>query len=154
MDLDRPIKKFMDREPLFVSPEEDLRSVAMKMAKGNKDVVVVMTKEGELKGLITAGDLFYAMKTEVLGKDIQEGIHIDVRAEKVSEIMKSIQSSDFMMACGLSGTKPCISLSEDDTVANAIRLMAMAGIDHLLIIGENGVAGTLSDNDLIKAFLE
>jgi hypothetical protein len=32
--------------------------------------------------------------------------------------------------------------------------MAIAGIDHILIVGDEGVVGTLSDNDLVKAFLE
>jgi len=59
-----------------------------------------------------------------------------------------------MEACGLTGTQVCISLGEDETIANAIRVMAIAGIDHILIVGGEGVVGTLSDNDLIKAFLE
>jgi hypothetical protein len=30
--------------------------------------------------------------------------------------------------------------------------MAVTGLDHILINGEEGVVGTLSDDDLIKAF--
>ena len=41
---------------------------------------------------------------------------------------------------------------KDDTVADAMRVMAISGVDHILIIGEDGIAGTLSGNDLLKAF--
>jgi hypothetical protein len=30
--------------------------------------------------------------------------------------------------------------------------MAVAGIDHIIISGEGGIVGTLSDDDLVKAF--
>ncbi len=37
-------------------------------------------------------------------------------------------------------------------MADAIRVMAIAGLDHILIVGDEGVSGTLSDNDLLNAF--
>ena len=154
MDLDRPIKKFMKRDPLIVGPDEDLRSVAAKMAREKKDVVVVRTREGEVRGLVTAGDLFDAVRAYVLGKDMLEKIPMNIRGMRVAEIMKGTQAREFMESCGLTGTQVCISLGEDETIANAIRVMAIAGIDHILIVGDEGVVGTLSDNDLVKAFLE
>jgi predicted transcriptional regulator len=57
-----------------------------------------------------------------------------------------------MEACGLTGTNMCIVLGEEDTVADAMRVMAIGGVDHILIIGDDGISGTLSDNDLLKAF--
>ena len=154
MDLDRPIKKFMKRNPLIVGPDEDLRSVATKMAREGKDVVVVRTAEVEVRGLVTAGDLFGAVRAYVLGKDLLEKIPMDIRDVRVAEIMKGAQATEFMEACGMTGTQVCITLGEDESIAQAIRVMAIAGIDHILIIGDKGVVGTLSDNDLVKAFLE
>ena len=66
--------------------------------------------------------------------------------------MKAPLAMEFMEACGLTGTNMCIVLGEDDTVANAMRVMAIGGVDHILIIGEDGVSGTLSASDLLKAF--
>jgi CBS domain-containing protein len=154
MDLDRSIKKFVEKDPIIVNPEEGLRSVAEKMSSRNRDVAVVMTEEGEVTGLVTAGDLFYALRTEVLGKDMHEETPIDAREERVYDIIKRVQASDFMQACGLTGTQACISISEDETIANAIRVMSMSGIDHILVIGEKGVVGTLSDNNLVRAFFD
>jgi CBS domain-containing protein len=56
-----------------------------------------------------------------------------------------------MQACGLTGTNMCIVLGEDDKAADAIRVMAIGGVDHILIVGDEGVIGTLSEADLIKA---
>jgi CBS domain-containing protein len=154
LNLEKPIKSFMKRDPLIVGFDEDLRSVATKMAGQEKDVVVVVDKDENVRGLVTAGDLFQAMRVYVLGENMLEQIPVDIRDIRVAEIMKGTQAQEFMEACGLTGTQLCLSLGEEDTIANAIRVMAMAGIDHLLIVGEDGVAGTLSNNDLVRAFME
>lgn len=77
---------------------------------------------------------------------------MEIRDVKISELMKAPQAIEFMEACGLTGTNVCIVLGEEDTAADAIRVMAMSGVDHILIVGDSGVSGTLSDNDLIKVF--
>ena len=141
----------MKKKPLIVSPTESLATVSKKMAKDEKDVVVV--REGELvKGLVTASDIYYAMKSYVLGKNMLESIPMEVRDIKIGELMKAPMAHEFMEACGLTGTNMCIVLGEEDTVADAMRVMAIGGVDHILIIGDDGVSGTLSDNDLLKAF--
>lgn len=151
MDLEMKIKKIMKGSPLVVDPNESLADVSKKMAKHDKDVVVV--KDGELvKGLVTATDIFYAMKSYVLGKNMLETIPMEIRDIKVSELMKGPMAIEFMEACGLTGTNMCIVLGEEDTVADAMRVMAIGGVDHILIINKEGIAGTLSDNDLLKSF--
>ena len=142
----------MKKKPLFVLPTETLGGVAEKMGIEKKDVVIVKDLKGEIKGIVTSHDLFDAMRMWVLGKDTLEQIPGDIRELKVTNIMKGIYTKEFMEACSLTGTNVCISLGEEDTVANAVRVMAVAGIDHILISGEGGIVGTLSDNDLVKAF--
>jgi len=151
MNLEMKIKDLMKKEPLIVDPDDHLAAVSKKMASKGKDVVVVM-KDGLVKGLVTAGDIFFAMKSYVLGKNMLESIPVEIRDMRVGELMKAPQAMEFMEACGLTGTNMCIVLGEEDTVADAIRVMAIGGVDHILIVGQNGVAGTLSDNDLLKAF--
>ena len=151
MNLEMQVKEIMNGNPVIVSPNETLAEVSKKMAKHSKDVVVV--REGELvKGLVTASDIYYAMKSYVLGKNMLESIPMEVRDIKISELMKAPMAIEFMEACGLTGTNMCIVLGEDDTVANAMRVMAIGGVDHILIIGDDGISGTLSDNDLLRAF--
>ena len=151
MNLEMKIKEIMKKEPIIVGPDESLESVASNMAKKGKDVVVIKA-EGEVKGLVTASDIYYAMKSYVLGSYMLESIPMEIRDVKIGELMKVPTAMEFMEACGLTGTNMCIVLGEEDTVANAMRVMAISGIDHILIIGDNGVVGTLSDNDLLKVF--
>ncbi|MCW4011474.1 MAG: CBS domain-containing protein [Candidatus Bathyarchaeota archaeon] len=151
MNLDMKVKTIMKKEPLIVQPNETLADVSKRMAKANKDVVVV--KEDEIvKGLVTASDIYYAMKSYVLGKNMLESIPMEIRDIKIGELMKAPMAIEFMEACGLTGTNMCIVLGEEDSVADAMRVMAIGGVDHILIIGDDGVSGTLSDNDLLKAF--
>jgi CBS domain-containing protein len=152
LNLEKPIKNYMKKKPLFVLPTETLGGVAEKMGAEKKDVVIVRDPKGEVKGIVTSHDLFDAMRTWILGKDTLEQIPRDIRELKVSNIMKGAYTKEFMEACGLTGTNVCISLGEEDTVANAVRVMAVAGIDHIIISGEGGIVGTLSDDDLVKAF--
>ncbi len=152
MNLEGKVGEYMKRDPLIAKPEASLREVASLMAGEGKDVVVVRGVDGVVRGLVTASDLFGAMTSYVLGKDLLEQIPRDIRDVQVQEILRRTKTEEFMEACGLSGTQLCISLGEDDTVANAIRVMAIGGVDHILILGEGGVVGTLSDNDLVRVF--
>jgi CBS domain-containing protein len=120
------------------------------MVDKGKDVVVVMD-EDVVRGLVTAEDIYFAMKSYVLGKNMFEEVPMEVRDMKVAELMRKPSAMEFMEACGLTGTNMCIVLGEDDKAVDAIRVMAISGVDHILIIGDNGIAGTLSEADLIKA---
>ena len=154
MNLDKSIRKLVKKNPLFISPTHTLGDVAKAMAEEKKDIAVVKDKKGEVQGIVTSHDLFDAMRTWVLQKDMLEQIPSDIRELKVTSIMKGAYTKEFMEACGLTGTNVCITLGEDDTIANAVRVMAVTGLDHILISGEGGVTGTLSDDDLVKAFVD
>ena len=152
MDLEKKIREYMKADPLIVDPAATLKGVASQMANKGKDVAVVQDTDGIVIGLVTAGDLFGALRNYILGRDLLEQMPPDVRDITVQDVLGGTRTKQFMEACGLTGTDLCISLWEDDTIANAIRLMAVGGVDHILVLGTGGVVGTVSDNDLIKAF--
>lgn len=72
--------------------------------------MVVVMKDGLVKGLVTAGDIFFAMKSYVLGKNLLESIPVEIRDMRVGEFMRAPQAMEFMEACGLTGTNMCIVL--------------------------------------------
>ncbi|MBN1682264.1 CBS domain-containing protein [Candidatus Bathyarchaeota archaeon] len=154
MNLEKPIKNFMKKNPLLIDLDETLGGVASKMSAQKKDVAIVTDPEGEVRGLVTSHDLFDALRTYVLGKDTLEQVPKEVRELKVITIMKGTYTKEFMEACGLSGSNVCITLGENDSIVNAIRVMAITGIDHILISSEKGITGTLSDDDIIQVFME
>jgi len=151
MSLDMKVRELMKKDSLIVDPDDHLAAVSKKMAGEGKDVVVVM-RGGVVRGLVTAGDVFFAMKGFVLGMNLLESIPVDIRVLRVWGLMRAPQAMEFMEECGLTGTNMCIVLGEGDTVASAVRVMAVGGVDHILIVGEGGVVGTLSAVDLLKAF--
>ncbi len=153
MDLDKPVKKFMKRSPLLVPPSLSLGEVATRMSEAGRDVAVVVERN-QVKGLVTSHDIFDALKTYVLGTLLHEQTAADLRGIRVETIVKGTYTKEFMEACGLTGTTACLTLSEDDPIANGVRVMAFSGIDHILVIGNKGIVGTLSDDDLIRALAD
>jgi CBS domain-containing protein len=125
LNLEMKISELMKRNPLKVSPDESLAEVSKKMASLGKDVVV---------------------------KNLLEQLPPDIRDMKISELMKAPMAKEFMESCGLLSTDMCVVINEDEIVVNAIRVMAISGMNHILVVGEKGVVGTLSDIDLLKAF--
>lgn len=103
-------------------------------------------------GMISVADLFHAVRTYLLGADLIEKMPPDLRELRIREILGGTEAREFMEACGLSGTKVCIRVGEGDTIANAIRVMTMVGTSNLLVTGREGVVGTLSEDDVVKAF--
>ncbi len=151
MELEMKIRELMKPNPLKVAPTDTLAEVSKKMAKKGKDIIIV-EEDGVVKGLVTASDIYFAMKSYVLGKDMLESVPMEIRDIQISELMNTPHAMEFMEACGLTGTNLCIVLGEDNSAADAIRVMAVSGVNHILIHGEDGVSGTLSDNDLLKVF--
>jgi predicted transcriptional regulator len=153
MNFEEKISSYVNKDIVYVKPDATLREVASIMAGSETDVAIVRSNKNEVIGLITSQELFDALRSYVLGKDILENIEVDLRDIRVKELMRSVRALDFMNVCSLTGARVCIGLNENETIANAIRVLSMAGISHLLISGENGVSGTLCAEDLIKAFL-
>lgn len=150
MNLEMKLKDLMKKDPLVVGPSESLAAVSKKMVEEEKDVIVVMD-EGVVRGLVSAEDIFFALRSYVLGKNVFEEMPMEVRDIKVEELMKVPSAYEFMQACGLTGPNMCIVLGEDDKAADAIRVMAIGGVNHILIVGDEGVVGTVGECDLIKA---
>ena len=153
MNLEEKISKYIRKDIVYVKPDASLREVASVMARRGTDVAVVRSEKNEIRGLITAQELFDALRSYVLGKDILENIPADLRDIQVNELMRGRRALEFMDVCSLTGTQVCISVDENETIANAVRVLAIAGISHLLVIGEKGVSGTLCAEDLLKAFV-
>lgn len=128
--VDESIKKCMSTDLASVEEEDNLQKVVDNMAKKDRDFVVVRRGD-EIKGIISDDELFTCISQ---GKDL-----------------KKIKAGKFMNACQLIGVNPCLHVSEDETVENAIKTMSITGARYLLVTGEKGVTGVVSAHDLICA---
>lgn len=78
----------MKPNPLKVAPTDTLAEVSKKMAKKGKDIIIV-EEDGVVRGLVTASDIYFAMKSYVLGKDMLESVPMEIRDIQISELMKT-----------------------------------------------------------------
>lgn len=128
------IGRYVRRDVAWVDGNTSLREAIIRMAARDFDAVLVREK-GEVAGIITDTDILNHIAA---GKDLDK-----------------VKAREFMSKCELKGTSPCSQLSEDETVANAIKVMAGEGKHHVIVRDAEGNAiGVLSSRGLIKALKE
>ena len=141
----------MDRTPLVISMDTDLADVVTALAEANKKVAIVM--DGiTVKGIIKFSDLCYAIKVYILEKLFSENIPIDVRKMEVEKLMHNPTLRDICEKCGFDQQGPIVSVEEENTVADAIHVMAISGLDTLLVKRGKKDPSILTDQDVIKIF--
>ena len=100
-------------------------------------------------------DIHFAHFDELIGivtdMDIMDSI-------KRSGLTDKVKVADFMVRCELLTEKwtksPCVQLDENESVEKALKLMAGAGVHHLLVSGANKKAmGIVSSQALLSLVL-
>jgi len=141
----------MDRSPLVVSIDTDLADIVSTLADSNKKVAIVM--DGAIvKGIIKFSDLCYALKIYILEKLLSDDIPFDVRKKQVEVLMHNPTLRDICEKCGFDKQGPPITVEEENTVADAIQIMASSGLDTLLVKRGKKAPSVLTDQDVIKIF--
>ncbi|MEK6575085.1 MAG: CBS domain-containing protein [Chloroflexota bacterium] len=110
-----------------ISPEASVYDALKIMAEKGVGALVVLTREGELAGIVSERD--YARKVEVLGKTARE--------TSVREIM----------------TERVVCVRPDQTVEECMALMTNKRIRHLPVIEGNALTGIISIGDVVKAII-
>ena len=141
----------MDRNPLVISLDTDLADVVSNLADSNKKVAIVMDGSN-VQGIIKLSDLCYALKVYILEKLFSENIPLDIRKIEVEKLMHNPTLRDICEKCGFNKQGPTISVEEENTVADAIQVMATSGLDTLLVKRGNKEPSILTDQDVIQIF--
>ena len=154
MKFDGKVKSYMKNQLVIINQDTRLADAVKQMRSAQSGIAIV--KSGEvITGVITSSDIFSALVQGVFSESV-EGILLsrdNIDDLKAINMMRGPLSVEFMTSCELGGTNPCIQLYEDDTIEDAIKVMEISSIHHLLVIGNDGdVVGTLSSNDILKAF--
>lgn len=151
---DRLVKQYMKTDVAYVTSDARLADVVIKMGELQTGIVIV--KSGDyIIGVVTSSDIYSALVKEVFSRSVK-GVIVPVEELddlKVLDMMRGPKTPQFMTSCQLDGTNPCVQIGENDTIEDAIKVMGVSNIHHLLVIGKDGqIVGTLSSNDILKVF--
>lgn len=108
-------------------PEATVYDAIAEMANKSAGALLVVTREGELAGIISERD--YARKVILKGKSSKD--------THIAEIMSS----------------PVVTVSPDLTANECLRLMTEKRIRHLPVVENGKVIGVVSIGDLVKAIV-
>jgi CBS domain-containing protein len=134
MENGRQVRHAIKRKFPVINIDQSLESAIKLMAKSNVSVLAVKV-EDNLVGILTVADVMHAL------------------AEDKNPAVTNV--STFMTKCDFhtknSTRNSCLQLDEDEDVISAIKLMNEAGVNHLLVTGEDTEpVGIVSGLELVK----
>ncbi len=136
MGLDMAISSAVKWDAPTIELADSLRSAIKKMIANNTSVLVVKSSD-EIIGVVTNMDL--------------------IRCLARGDDFDNVTVANFMSCCGIITTRKittaCIQLDETKSVQDAIGLMDLAGVHHLLVAGAQGV-GIISIQDLLRLAID
>lgn len=119
--LEDPISRLKPKQPVVVGEETSVLDAVKKMNAGKFGCVLV-TRQGELEGILTERDLLL----KALGKDLSK--------ISVSEVMTSHPET----------------LSEEVSLAYAVNKMSIGGFRHIPILRRGKPIGIISARDVLS----
>lgn len=135
MPLSDEVKTHMRADFPSVDTKATLREVIEEMVTHKMRCVIVKENE-EIVGIIRDYDVF---------SGIAAGRNID-----------KTTAGNYMDACKILGTNICPQLFEENTLEDAMKVMAIGGISELLIRGppKGRVTGIITSTEILKALVK
>lgn len=122
----------MDRQLVTVPHSGTMADVLNAMLYSNHSRVVVLDGD-EIIGIATDADV---ARMVVGGKDL-----------------RNVPVSNFLNACTLTGSQPCVQIGEGQPVLNALKVMENWGISSLIVVNdENRLVGTISALEALRGW--
>ena len=118
------VSTVMVKDLITVDEDDDLTDVAKILIDKNIGAIPVLS-DGEMVGIVTKSDFIYLCKAKAY--------------EKIS--VKDIMTTDI------------ISISADDRLVHARKVIMDSGVGRLLLTEDNELAGIITSKDIAKAFV-
>lgn len=145
------VSEIMTEPVLTITQDRSLEEVAHKMLDSKVGGLPVVDDEGKIVGMVTESD-FSAKEhaipfsrnyaPQLFGEWMsKEGV------DKAYQAARSIQVKEIM-------TTPAITISEDDTVAEAVRRMLEQKVHRLPVVRDGVPIGIVSRHDLLKMVVQ
>lgn len=117
------VKGVMTKSVVTSEKNATLSDLTKLMASKNIGSVIIVDEKGEPAGIVTERDV-----VEALGR----GLDVNTKAESIM-------------------SHPLITVTEDTTVHDALQLMLLKNIRHLVVVNESGkMSGIVSMRDLVR----
>lgn len=133
MKLNDSIEAVVNWNSPSIQGDETLQAAVRKMAENNVSGLIVL-QEGNVLGVITDWDIMHSLDS---GND--------PAATKVSKFMTSCE-----VMLNKEIKSPCVQLDTSIKIKDALRVMAMENVHHLMVTGPNNETGLISSLDLLK----
>ena len=130
------VKDVMTRNPITITGDRTLPEARDLMMKNDITKLPVLDKAGQLIGIITGNDIKNSGPSDATTLDMFE----------LSYLLNKMTVSKVMVS-------PVVTVSENETVEEAARLMLDYDIGSLVVKRDELVVGIVTESDLFKAFI-
>jgi len=131
------IDRVMAKNPFSINPDMPINDVRSLMQKEKVGHLPVLDKSNTLVGLVTKKDLLQALPSSATSLDMYE----------ISYLISKMTAKDVMV-------KSVITVTENEVVEEAARIMADNEIGCLPVMRDKLLVGIITDTDLFRVFLK
>lgn len=142
------VREIMTTPATTIDQNATVRDAARLMQERNIGACPVVDARGELVGIITEGDFTGMARCVPFSLELAPVIF----GHRVAtpEELAAIYAQAATMKVDQAMTLPCVSVTEDMRIGQAVKLMLDENIKHVPVVSGTRVVGMLSRHDLLK----
>ena len=138
------VKDVMTAQVIWVEQDTPFAAIAAALRQYRVSAFPVLDEEGHVIGVVSESDLL--AKLALYGDDHMPGMITGIVRHKQLEKARGVTAADLM-------TAPPVTISPDDTVEHAARLMYLRGVKRLPVVDASGqLAGIVSRTDVLAVY--
>jgi len=138
------VKDVMTAQVIWVERDTPFAAIAAALRQYRVSAFPVLDEESHVIGVVSESDLL--TKLALYGDDHLPGRITGIVRHKQLEKAGGVTAGDLM-------TAPAVTVSPDDTVEHAARLMYLRGVKRLPVVDANGqLAGIVSRTDVLAVY--
>jgi CBS domain-containing protein len=139
------VKDVMTAQVKWVEQDTPFAAIAAALRQYRVSAFPVLNEKGEVIGVVSESDLLNKLALGG-GEDRMPGMITGILRHKQLEKARAITAGDLM-------TAPPVTVSPEDTVEHAARLMYLRGVKRLPVVDANGrLAGIVSRADVLAIY--
>jgi len=139
------VQDVMTTQVIWVEQDTPFAAIAAALRKHRVSAFPVLNETGKVIGVVSESDLLNKMALGG-GEDHMPGMFGGIRRHKEREKARGVTAAELM-------TAPAVTVSPEDTVEHAARLMYVRGVKRLPVVdAENRLAGIVSRADVLAVY--